>query len=161
MFSLGLGALPAVSGGPWVAPPPPGALPGGWQVVGPARRQLGRAMSLPSDRAPACVCAVSCRLLACSPPAPAPQGTLVTCSWGGGGGGQARPPGICGGGGGGQARARGSCGTAVDSGSEGTALRLRMIYEDSSGSLTAAPSGLSGRFWPFYFLSKSPDCPSP
>ena len=39
--------------------------------------------------------------------------------------------------------------------------RPRMIYEEGSDSLTSAPTGLSGRFWSFYFISKSPDCPSP
>ena len=41
------------------------------------------------------------------------------------------------------------------------ALRWWMIYEEGSDSLTSAPAGLSGRFWSFYFISKSPDCPSP
>lgn len=41
------------------------------------------------------------------------------------------------------------------------ALRCWMIYEGGSDSLTSVPAGLSGRFWSFYFISKSPDCPSP
>ena len=41
------------------------------------------------------------------------------------------------------------------------ALRWWMIYEEGSDSLTSAPAGLSGRFWSFYLISKSPDCPSP
>lgn len=41
------------------------------------------------------------------------------------------------------------------------ALRLRMICGDSSDSLTSAPSGVSRRFWSFYFIFKSPDCPLP
>lgn len=63
----------------------------------------------------------------------------------------------------GQARAggRGSAGTMAASTSEATYSELRLIYEDDSDSLAAAPSGISGRFWSFYFISKSPDCPSP
>ena len=41
------------------------------------------------------------------------------------------------------------------------ALQWWMIYEEGSDSLTSGPAGLSGRFWSFYFISKSPDCPSP